>query len=147
MAVQTQPVEILLVEDNEDDIVYFEEVLIGSKILNTVHVAHDGEDAMAFLRKEGRHRNAPTPNLIFLDIKLPKKDGFDVLREMHADSALRQIPVFMLTTSENLEDEYQSFMQGARGYLNKPAAFDRLFRALQSMKIYWSLVTIQPTPA
>lgn len=140
----TRPAEILLVEDNEDDVVYFEETLIASKFVNTIHVVKDGEEALDYVRRTGKHKDAPMPSLILLDIKLPKKGGFEVLQELSADPRLRQIPVIMLTVSTREEDEYKSFLEGACGYIRKPVSFEKLFRALKLRPFFWSLLTSQP---
>src|SRR3712207_2684648 len=95
-----QPMEILLVEDNEDDIVLEQEALAEAKLVNLMYVVRDGEEAMAYLRRQGQYQDAKTPGLILLDINMPKKNGFEVLNEIKADPELWHIPVVMLTTSE-----------------------------------------------
>lgn len=140
-----KPVEILLVEDCEDDIQFLEETFAFSRVSNAIHVARDGADAIRYLRKEGKHRKAQTPNLILLDINLPEKNGFEVLREISADPRLRNIPVVVLTGSDREEDEDRSFLEGACAYITKPMDFDKLFHALKFSPFFWSLVTKHPS--
>jgi CheY-like chemotaxis protein len=104
-----KPIEILMVEDNPGDAELALEALEQSKISNTVSVASDGEEAMAFLRRTGKHAGAPRPDLILLDLNLPKKDGREVLAEIKADDDLKQIPVVILTSSQAEEDIVKSY--------------------------------------
>ena len=107
------PMEILLVEDNEDDILLEQEALADVKLVNLMSVVRDGEEAMAYLRRQGQYRHAKLPGLILLDINMPKKNGFEVLKEIKADPELRHIPVVMLTTSDNERDIVKSYAKGA----------------------------------
>ena len=115
-----KPVEILLVEDNPGDADLVLEVLENSKIRNTVSVAGDGEEAMAFLHRTGKHSSAARPDLILLDLNLPKKDGREVLTEIKADDDLKQIPVVIMTTSQAEEDILRSYNLHANCYITKP---------------------------
>jgi two-component system response regulator len=106
---RVEPIEILLVEDSPADVDLTREALEDAKVRNNLHVASDGVEALAFLRREGRYADAPHPDLILLDLNLPKKDGREVLAEIKADPLLRRIPVVVLTTSEAEQDIIQSY--------------------------------------
>ncbi|MFC1478584.1 response regulator [Candidatus Margulisiibacteriota bacterium] len=115
-----QPIDILLVEDNPGDVLLTEEAFKEEKLCNNIHVAKDGEEAMKFLRKKGKYSNAPHPDLVLLDLKLPGKNGWEVLKEIKADPELKSIPVVVLTASEKDEDVIKSFDLHATSYLSKP---------------------------
>lgn len=140
----TQPMEILLVEDNEDDIVLEREALAEAKLINLMSVVRDGVEAMAFLRREGQYQNAQVPGLILLDINMPRKNGFEVLNEIKTDPALMQIPVVMLTTSDNEADVVKSYSKGACSYITKPMDFDKFREVVKQFAIYWALVARIP---
>ncbi|HXK28333.1 MAG TPA: response regulator [Candidatus Binatia bacterium] len=144
---ETQPMEILLVEDNEDDILLEQEALAEAKLVNLMSVVRDGEEAMAFLRRQGRYQNAQMPGLILLDINMPKKNGFEVLNEIKADPALIHIPVVMLTTSDNEADIVKSYAKGACSYITKPMDFDKFREVIKRFAIYWALVARIPAHA
>ena len=144
---ETQPLEILLVEDNEDDILLEQEALAEAKLVNLMSVVRDGEEAMAFLRRQGRYQNAQMPGLILLDINMPKKNGFEVLNEIKADPALIHIPVVMLTTSDNEADIVKSYAKGACSYITKPMDFDKFREVIKRFAIYWALVARIPAHA
>jgi CheY-like chemotaxis protein len=139
--------EILLVEDNEDDIVLEQEALAEAKLVNLMFVVRDGEEAMAFLRREGKYQNAQMPGLILLDINMPKKNGFEVLNEVKADPALSHIPVVMLTTSDNEADVVRSYAKGACSYITKPMDFDKFREVVKQFALYWALVARIPSRA
>ena len=139
-----QPVEILLVDDNEDDVVLLEESFRDSKFVNLLHVVHDGEEALAYLRREGKHRTARIPGLVLLDINMPKMNGFEVLRAMKGDPLLRTIPVVMLTTSTRDEDIARSYDSGACSFVSKPVNFEKLKEVIKQFTLYWSLVSVVP---
>ncbi len=139
--------EILLVEDNEDDIVLEQEALAEARLVNLMHVVRDGEEAMAYLRRQGAYRNARTPGLVLLDINMPKKNGFEVLNEIKADPALSHIPVVMLTTSESEADVVKSYARGACSYITKPMDFDKFRDVIKQFALYWALVARVPAPA
>lgn len=139
-----QPVEILLVEDNEDDIVMTREAFEQEDAVRLLHVVKDGEEAMAYLRKEGPYKEARQPGLVLLDIAMPKKDGFEVLKEIKADLKLRHLPVIMLTTSTREEDIVKAYSAGASSYIPKPVGFQRLQEVVRIFKLYWSLVSRVP---
>ena len=129
-----RPIEILLVEDNPGDVRLTEEGFKEGKIRNNLHVAMDGEEAMAFLRKEGRYTGSPKPDLILLDLNLPKKSGRDVLAEIKIDNELKYIPVVVLTTSEAEEDIIRSYNLHANCYISKPLDLDGFMEVVKSIK-------------
>ena len=129
--------QILLVEDNPGDVLLTEEALSEAKVANDVHVARDGEEAMAFLRRESGFTDAPRPDLILLDLNLPRKDGREVLAEVKADPALRRIPVIVLTTSEAEEDILRSYDLHANSYVTKPLDIDDFLGAVRKIEGFW----------
>jgi CheY-like chemotaxis protein len=141
-----QIVEILLVEDSEDDIVMIEEALENAKLLNILQVVRDGEEAMAYLRREGKYANAVPPGLILLDINMPKKNGFEVLEEIKSDPELKQTPVVMLTTSDRETDIVKSYSAGANSYITKPVGFENLKKVVEQLGLYWAVVARIPHP-
>jgi two-component system, response regulator len=142
----TEPMEILLVEDNEDDIVLEQEALADAKLVNLMYVVRDGEEAMAYLRRQGKYQNAPMPGLILLDINMPKKNGFEVLKEIKADPSLMHVPVIMLTTSDREADIVKSYAKGACSFITKPMNFDKFRDVVRQFAIYWALVARVPSP-
>jgi len=140
----TKPVEILLVEDNEDDVVMTREAFDAANLINIVQVVKDGEEAMAYLRRQGPYKEAKQPGLILLDISMPKKDGLQCLKEIKADPALRHLPVIMLTTSSREEDIVKSYSAGACSYISKPVRFQNFHEVVKAFKLYWSLVSKIP---
>lgn len=134
---QEAPIEILLVEDNPGDIRLTREALKDSRVRNFLHVARDGEEAMAFLRRQGPYSQAVRPDLILLDLNLPKKDGREVLAEMKGDPGLRRIPVVILTTSKADEDISRSYDSHANCYLTKPASLDQFLRTIKLVEEFW----------
>jgi chemotaxis family two-component system response regulator Rcp1 len=146
-AAVTRPVEILLVEDNPGDIRLTIEALRDAKVRNNLHVARDGVEAMAFLRREGPYANAPRPDLILLDLNLPRKDGREVLAEIKADARLRAIPVVVLTTSAAERDVVQSYNLHANCYSTKPVDLDQFIAVIRSIEEFWLMVVTLPTEA
>jgi CheY-like chemotaxis protein len=141
----TKPVEILLVEDNEGDVGLVEEVFEDAKIRNSLHVAEDGEEAMLFLNKENPFANAPTPDIILLDLNLPQKDGREVLEEIKTNDKLKRIPVVVLTTSKAEEDIVKSYDLHANSYITKPVDFDQFIRVIKSIEDFWLEVVRLPS--
>jgi len=141
----TQPMEILLVEDNEDDIVLEQEALAEAKLVNIVYVVRDGEQAMAYLQRQGQYHDAKIPGMILLDINMPKKNGFEVLKEIKADAALKHIPLVMLTTSESERDIVKSYEEGACSFITKPMDFDKFGEVIKQFALYWALVARVPS--
>jgi CheY-like chemotaxis protein len=142
--VNTEPMEILLVEDNEDDILLEQEALADAKLVNLMYVVRDGDEAIAYLRRQGKYHNAQVPGLILLDINMPKKNGFEVLNEIKADTALMHIPVVMLTTSDSEADIVKSYAKGACSYITKPMDFDKFQEVVKQFALYWALVARIP---
>jgi CheY-like chemotaxis protein len=145
--VNTEPMEILLVEDNEDDILLEQEALADAKLVNLMYVVRDGDEAIAYLRREGKYHDAKVPGLILLDINMPKKNGFEVLNEIKADPALVHIPVVMLTTSDSEADIVKSYAKGACSYITKPMDFDKFQEVVKQFALYWALVARIPARA
>lgn len=130
-------VRILLVEDNEGDIVLTMEALKEAKIRNEIDVVKDGEAALQFLRKAGVYTEASTPDLIFLDINLPKIDGMEILSIIKNDEQLKVIPVIMLTTSDAERDIMKSYYNHANCYITKPVDLDKFMSIIQTIKNFW----------
>ena len=138
-------IEILLVEDNPGDARLTREALAMSKLRNTLHLARDGEEALAFLRREGRFAGAPAPDLILLDLNLPRRSGREVLEEVKKDVALMHIPVVVLTSSQAEEDIMRSYQLHANCFITKPVDFEQLNRVVQGIEQFWfTLVTLPP---
>ena len=145
MADKARPVEILLVEDNPGDVRLAEEALRDAKMSNNLNVVSDGVEALAYLRREGRHINAPRPDLVLLDLNLPKKDGREVLGEVKLDPDLRTIPVVVLTTSDADADVVRSYQLHANAYVRKPVDFDAFIEVVRSIEDFWfSVVKLPP---
>jgi chemotaxis family two-component system response regulator Rcp1 len=136
--------EILLVEDNPGDVGLAREALAESKMRNNLFVVGDGEEAMAFLRREGIHVAAPRPDLILLDLNLPKMDGREVLAAIKGDSNLKQIPVVILTTSRAEEDILRSYNLHANCYITKPIDLTQFLRVVKSIEEFWLSIVVLP---
>jgi len=138
-----RPVEILLVEDNPGDVRLTEEALHEAKVRNNLSVVGDGVEAMAFLRREGVHGDAPRPDIILLDLNLPKMDGREVLARVKADPDLKRIPVVILTTSKAEEDVLRTYELHANCFISKPVGFEQFMRVVHSIENFWlSIVTL-----
>jgi two-component system, chemotaxis family, response regulator Rcp1 len=140
----TKPIELLLVEDSEPDVRLTMEALHEAKVKNRLWVVEDGVEAMAFLRQEGRHAQAPRPDLILLDLNLPRKDGRQVLKEIKGDESLKRIPVVVLTTSKSEEDVLRVYDLHANCYINKPVDFNRFMEVVKSIENFWLTVVTLP---
>jgi CheY-like chemotaxis protein len=141
-------IEILLVEDSPTDRLIAIEALQSSKLINSLNVVENGVDAMAYLRREGKYRDARRPDLVLLDLNLPKKDGREVLEEIKTDPVLKFIPVVVLTTSKSDEDLLRAYGNHANSYITKPVDFPRFTDALRSLGGYWfEVVTLPPEAA
>jgi CheY-like chemotaxis protein len=139
------PVEILLVEDNPGDHRLTQEALREGKVYNNLHWAKDGEEALDFLKRRGKFADAPRPDIILLDLNLPKKDGREVLSEIKGDDELRPIPVVILTTSKAEEDVLRSYDLHANCYVTKPVDLDKFIVVVQSIDRFWlTIVTLPP---
>ncbi len=130
-------IEILLVEDNPGDVRLTQEALADAKVANEMHVASDGIDALAWLRREGKFVDAPRPDLILLDLNMPRMDGREVLAEIKKDSALKSIPVVVLTTSDADEDILKSYELHANCYITKPVDFEQFVKVVQTIENFW----------
>lgn len=142
--VRTVPIEILLVEDSESDIVLTREALADAKVLNTLSVARDGEQAMAMVRGEGEHAGRPLPDLLLLDLNLPRMDGREVLAELKDDRQLRRIPVVVLTTSSDERDIVAAYDHFVNAYITKPVNLDGFFAAIAAIEGFWLTVVKLP---
>ena len=134
---------MLLVEDNDDDILMIREAFTDVKLLN-MKVVKDGEEAMAWLRRKGKYQEARLPDLLLVDLKMPKKDGFEVLREIKADPALRHLPVIILTTSSRKEDVVRSYAAGTAAYITKPVGLRKWQEMARQFAAYWTQVARVP---
>lgn len=140
----TEPIEILLVEDNRGDARLAEEALKESKVLNNLHHVVDGVQAMGFLRRGEGYEGKPTPDLILLDLNMPRKDGREVLAEVKGDPELKLIPVVVLTTSEGERDMVKSYDLHANAYVVKPIDLDRFIEIVQAIEHFWFTVVKLP---
>jgi CheY-like chemotaxis protein len=139
-------IEVLLVEDDPGDVLMTKEAFEDNKVKNNLNVVSDGVDAMAFLRKEGKWENAPTPDLILLDLNLPRMDGREVLAAIKADETLRHIPVVVLTTSGSHEDVVGSYRLHANAYVTKPVDFEQFIRVVRQIDDFFVGVVKLPRP-
>ena len=139
-----RPIEILLVEDNPGDVRLTREALKEGKVLNELHVVEDGEEALAFLHREGKHAQAARPDLILLDLNLPKKDGREVLAEIKEDPSLRRIPVVILTVSKAEEDIIRTYDLHANCYVTKPVDLEQFIEVVKSIEDFWLCVVRLP---
>jgi len=137
-------VEVLLVEDNPGDARLTQEALREGKLRNRIHHARDGVEALAFLRREGEFHDAPQPDIILLDLNMPRKDGREALKEMKADPVLRRIPIVVLTTSKAEEDILRSYDLGVNSYVTKPVTFKSLVELIKVLGQYWFEVVELP---
>ena len=138
------PIEILLVEDSLADVRLTEEAFRDAKVLNHMSVVTDGAEAMQFLRREGPHAAAPRPDLILLDLNLPRKDGREVLKEIKDDPNLRCVPVVVLTTSRAEEDVLKAYNLHANCYITKPVDFTQFISVVRSIEGFWLSVVKLP---
>jgi CheY-like chemotaxis protein len=139
-----RPVEILLVEDNPGDVGLTRETLLDSKLLNHMSVASNGVEAMAYLRREGKYVDRTRPDLILLDLNLPRKDGREVLAEIKADERLRRIPVVVLTTSSAEEDILETYDLHANCYITKPVNLDQFSAVVRAIEEFWFTIVKLP---
>jgi chemotaxis family two-component system response regulator Rcp1 len=139
-----RPIEILMVEDNPGDVRLTVEALKEGKVRNNFHTVEDGVEAMAFLRREGRYAEAVRPDLILLDLNLPKKNGREVLAEIKEDPDLRRIPVVILTVSQAEQDIVKSYNLHANCYITKPVDLDQFLEVVKSIENFWLTVVMLP---
>jgi CheY-like chemotaxis protein len=141
----SRPAEILLAEDNDNDVELTRQGFKRCKMLLNLHHVKDGVNCMAFLRKQGEHANAPTPDLILLDLNMPRMDGREVLAEMVADETLSSIPVVVLTTSEDDGEILKMYKLRCSSYIVKPIDFEQFLESVRSIAEYWFTVVVLPT--
>jgi chemotaxis family two-component system response regulator Rcp1 len=139
-----RPIHVLLVEDSPTDLLMTREALEHSKVLLTLHVVEDGVKSMEFLRRSGTYANSPRPDLILLDLNLPRKDGREVLAEIKADANLKLIPVVVLTTSKADEDVVGAYRSHANCYITKPVGFANFNEVMRSIERFWFTVATLP---
>ena len=141
---ESRPIEILLVEDNAGDVRLIKEALEENKFLNNLHLARDGVEAMELLHKEGKYVNAVRPDLILLDLNLPKKDGREVLAEVKVDEDLKRIPVVIMTISKAEEDILKTYNLHANCYITKPIDLDQFIKVVKSVESFWLAIVELP---
>jgi chemotaxis family two-component system response regulator Rcp1 len=141
---ECRPIEILMVEDNPGDVRLTVEALKEGKVRNNFHAVEDGVKALAYLRQEGDYAGAPRPDLILLDLNLPKKSGREVLAEIKEDLDLRRIPVVILTVSQAEQDIMKSYNLHANCYITKPVDLDRFLEVVKSIENFWLTVVMLP---
>jgi two-component system response regulator len=139
-----KPAEILLVEDSPTDVLLAQEALEHAKVLNTLHIVNDGVEALAFLRRQPPYENVPRPDLILLDLNLPRKDGREVLADIKNDELLKRIPVVVLTTSRAEEDIFKAYGLHANCYVTKPVDFDQFAEVVKAIESFWFTIVALP---
>src|SRR5262245_12499636 len=144
-ASDSRPFEILLVEDNPGDVRLTREALRERQAERSLHVAGDGEEGLAFLRRQGAYSEAPRPDLILLDLNLPRRDGREVLSEIKQDPALQEIPVVVFTSSSASDDVRECYRRHANCYVKKPLDYEGFARAVQSIEGFWFRSAKLPT--
>jgi CheY-like chemotaxis protein len=137
MTERLHTIEVLLVEDDPGDVLLTKEAFADNKVKNNLNVVSNGEEAIAYLRRQGPHAEASRPDLVLLDLNLPKKDGCEVLAELKADSSLKVIPVVVLTTSAAESDVLRMYQLHANSYVTKPVGFDQFLSAIQHIEDFW----------
>lgn len=142
---KNRPIEILLIEDNSGENNFTTEVFMKTAVPNKIHVVTNGVDAMNFLKQEGGFQESVRPNIIFLDLNIPKKDGREILKEIKADPELKYIPIIVLTTSESEQDIKNTYEHYANAYITKPIDMDEFIKVIKSIEEYW-LRTVELPP-
>ena len=140
-------ISILLVEDNPDHVILTKKALEDYNVANKIYVAEDGEEALDFVYHRGKYANgsnAPRPGLILLDVKLPKVDGFEVLKQLKSDEEHNSIPIVMLTTSSQDEEIARGYAEGANSYVTKPVRFNEFADKVRNIGLYWGLISSVP---
>jgi len=140
-----EPVEILLAEDNPNDVEMTRRAFEKGQLLNNLHVATDGVEALAYLRQEGEYADEPRPDIVLLDLEMPRKDGKEVLAELEDDPDLSQIPVIVLTSSEAEQDIVESYRHNANAYLTKPVGYEAFQETVRQIESFWFEVVKLPT--
>lgn len=141
---QPERLKILLVEDDEYDVEITERAISKSDVESELYVVWDGEEALDFLYRKGKFQDAPRPNLILLDLKLPKIGGHEVLSKIKNDAKLKRIPVIVLTVSEREEDMVKAYDSGASSYVHKPVSPDEFAKVIQTVQQYWKISELPP---
>ncbi len=144
LKMQPRPVVILMAEDNPTDVMLTREALASAKLLYTLHVVEDGIEVMEFLRQQGKYAEAPRPDIILLDLNMPRRNGLEVLAGLKADANLKNIPVIVLTTSNSDEDVAKAYENHANYYIRKPVDFDGFTQVVQSVQDFWFLIVTLP---
>lgn len=145
---ESEPVDILIVEDNEADLMIMREALLDTRLSVNLHTAANGEDAMKFLRRVGEHSTAPRPHLILLDLNMPRRNGHEVLEEIKSDRLLMRIPVVVLTTSQADDDISRAYAAHANCYIRKPVDFNNFCEVMRRIEIFWfETVSLPANPA
>lgn len=145
MGDRNRMIDILMVEDSSSDVRLTKEAFKDAKVLNKMSVVMDGEEALRFLRREGGYADSPRPDLILLDLNLPKKDGREVLKELKADPDLKRIPVVVLTTSDDEKDILRAYDMHVNAYVTKPVNLDQFIRIIEAIDDFWlSVVKLPP---
>jgi len=139
-----KPVEVLLAEDNPGDVMLTKKALEQGKLANNLHVVTDGVEALEYLRQDGEYADEPRPDLVLLDLNMPRKDGQDVLEELQDDPELGRIPVVVLTSSESEEDIARSYELNANAYLTKPVDFEGFIETVNRMENFWFKIVKLP---
>lgn len=139
-----RPIDILLVEDNRGDVRLTREILRDSKVRNNLVVVENGDEALALLRRQGKYRDVPRPDLVLLDLNLPKRDGREVLAEIKADPDLKRIPVVVVTTSQAEEDILKSYDLHANCYVTKPVDLEQFTKVVKSIEDFWLAIVKLP---
>ena len=142
---ESKPIEILLVEDNSGDARLAREALRDAKVRNNLTWISDGAEALAFLRREGKYAAAPRPDLILLDLNLPRKDGREVLTEIKGDDKFKRIPVVVLTTSQAEEDVLRAYHLNANCYITKPVDLDQFLKVVKTIEDFWLTIVKLPS--
>jgi chemotaxis family two-component system response regulator Rcp1 len=142
----SRPINILMIEDSSTDVLLMREALEGASVPKFLHVVDDGVQAMELLRREGKHSEAPRPDLILLDLNMPRKNGHEVLSEIKTDESFKSIPVIILTTSKAESDITKAYGQHANGYITKPVDFAGFAEVVRSIESFWFYVITLPTP-
>jgi len=139
-----RPIEILLVEDSVDEAELTMDALSEGRVRNRIHWVEDGEDAMAFLRRQGRHANAPRPDLVLLDLRLPRMSGHEVLMEIKQHPQWKRIPVVIMTSSDDEKDILGAYDRHANCYVTKPVDLDKFLNAIRSIEDFWLSIVRLP---
>lgn len=139
-------IDILIADDNDDDVVMMRKTFSQCKLLNVIHVVENGDEVLPFLRGEDRGGGAPLPGMLFLDLNMPRKNGFEVLKEIKDDPVLKHLPVVILTSSAREEDIIKSYSYGACTFITKPVGLEKFWQVVRQLELYWAVVASIPEP-